>query len=255
MSIDCLVYVGAACAVSIGLCCLLSAPQLHSFPPGHERCRSCREVYSAETLGLCPRCYPRKDCKNAGCSKPAYFSHMFYTCGPFDYCSPQCRDQDLVQSGWAKQHSEDMLDQLRQSHKEALHREMHARGGSSMKQRSGQELSSSSPEAAEMEVSLTRADDQARVKTPPGANKPCRDVGDSSEPAPDKVRRDKEDNHSRSQPSQMGRASNVLCLDLNRQPSSRLGLIFHSHRQHGVSLVTCLLYDYHMFVTCMYLVM
>ena len=180
---------------------------------------------------------------------------MFYTCGPFDYCSPQCRDKDLVQSGWAEQHSKDMLDQLRQSHKEALHREMHARGGSSMKLRSGRELSSSSPEAAEMEVDLTRADDQARVKTPPGANEAGTSVDDISDPAPKKIRRNEEDNHGGSQLSQERRASNVLCIDLNRQISSRLGLIFHSHRQHGVSLVMCLSCDYHMIVTCMYLVM
>ena len=106
-----------------------------------------------------------------------------------------------------------------------------------MKLRSGWELSSSSPEATEMEVDLIQADDQARVKTPPGANKPCTDTGESSEPAPDKARRDKEDNHGGTQPSQVGRASNVLCIDLKRQKSNKLGLIFHSHRQNGVSLI------------------
>ena len=167
---------------------------------------------------------------------------MFYTCGPFDYCSPQCRDKDLVHSGKAKQHSKDMLEQLRQSHKEALHREMHARGGSSMKLRSGQELSSSSPESIEMEVDQMQVDDQARVKTPPGVNEAGTSVDDISNPRK-KMKRDEEDNHGGSQPNQMGRASNVLCIDLKRQPSNRLGLIFHSHRQNSVSLVTCLSCD------------
>ena len=141
-----------------------------------------------------------------------------------------------MQSGKAKQHSKDMLEQLRQSHKEALHREMHARGGSSIRRlRSGRELSSSSPEATEMEVDLTRADDQARVKTPPGANEAGTSVDDISNPAPKKMKRDEEDNHGGSQPSPMGNARNILHIDLKRQKSNRLGLIFHSHQKNGVS--------------------
>ena len=50
---------------------------------------------------------------------------------------------------------------------------------------------------------------------------------------------EEEDKHGARQPSQEERrARNILHIDLSRQASERLGLIFHCDQQHGVSSVT-----------------
>ena len=57
------------------------------------------------------------------------------------------------------------------------------------------------------------------------------------DPAPKKAKIGEEDCGG-CQPSQEKRASNGLHIDLNRQASKRLGLIFHRDLQHGVGSVT-----------------
>ena len=217
-----------------------TGPQLHPLPPGHTRCKSCRQVYPSDTIGLCPQCHPRHECNSAGCSQPAYFSLMFYALGPFDYCSPQCRDKDLVHSGKAKRATMDLLNQLRKGHQEALQQDMSTRGGVNMGGRSGWQLDSNSAETTEMEVdNPVKADDPAGMK-PPLANELGNDIATArDDPAPKKVKRSEEDKHDARQPSQEERrARNILHIDLSRQASKRLGLIFHCDQQHGVSSVT-----------------
>ena len=79
-------------------------------PPGVV-CDSCKEAYPQDEYGLCPKCHPREKCANARCSRPAYFSAQFIQ--PFSYCSPDCRDNDMIGSGKAKQDIENSLSQLK----------------------------------------------------------------------------------------------------------------------------------------------
>ena len=216
-----------------------TGPRLHPLPPGHAPCRSCQKVYPADALGLCPQCHPRQACGNAGCTRLAYFSPVFLAHGAFGYCSPQCRDNDLVQSGKAKQASLDSLQLLRERHKEALQRDMSRRGGVKTAGGSGWQLPSSSAESTEMEV----VDNQVKAGSPIGKGTPPatgKGTGTGrADPAPKKAKRGEEENCGGCQPIQMERrVSNILHIDLNRQASKRLGLIFHRDKQHGVGSVT-----------------
>ena len=223
-----------------------TGPRVHPHPPGHAPCRSCQEVYAVDALGLCPQCHPRHGCMNAGCTRPAYFSPAFYAHGAFGYCSPDCRDKDLVHSGKAVQASMDSLSQLREHYRAALQQDMGRRGGSKVERGSGWRPCSSSTESTEMEVEDNRMKASSPVGTRPlPTNEPGKETGYSGtgtgrdDPAPKKAKRGEGEKYGGCKASgEERRASNVLQIDLSRQASKRLGLVFHRDQQHGVSSVT-----------------
>ena len=67
-----------------------------------QQCITCRGVYPVE-LGICPYC-PKEQCKNPSCKCFKFTDPMY---GQFDYCSPGCRDKDLL-PGYNKKLEKDL---------------------------------------------------------------------------------------------------------------------------------------------------
>ena len=78
-------------------------------PPGYTTCFHCQKFFSEEKHGMCFQCNRRPECK-AGCGQPSFMDPQF---GEFDYCSPECRDKDLIESGKAKENIQTTLTRLR----------------------------------------------------------------------------------------------------------------------------------------------
>ena len=81
-------------------------------------CNSCSDYFSEDELGLCPKCHPRQNCARPNCPEPAYCSAQFSQ--PFNYCSPACRDNDMIRSGRAKQSLENLLSEMKQQYQMIL---------------------------------------------------------------------------------------------------------------------------------------
>lgn len=80
----------------------------------NSQCVLCSDYFSEDELGLCPKCHPRQNCACPNCPRLVYYSAHFGQ--PFKYCSPVCRDNDLIRSGRAKQSLENLLHKMKQQY-------------------------------------------------------------------------------------------------------------------------------------------
>ena len=112
-----------------------------------------------------------------------------------------------------------------------------------MERGSGWQPRSSSTESTEMEVDENRMKASSPFGTRPlPTNEPGKETGYSGtgtgrdDPAPKKAKRGEGEKYGGCEASgEERRASNVLQIDLSRQASKKLGLVFHRDQQHGVS--------------------
>ena len=148
-----------------------------------------------------------------------------------------------MHSGKVVQASMDSLSQLREHYRAALQQDMGRRGGAKVERGSGWRPRSSSTESTEMEVDENWMKASSPVGTRPlPTNELGKETGYSGtgtgrdDPAPKKAKRGKGEKYGGCEASgEERRASNALQIDLNRQATKRLGLVFHLDKQHGVS--------------------
>ena len=63
-------------------------------------------------------------CTREGCSNKVMIHPQY---GPFSYCTPQCRDTDLISSGKAKKELDATLQKLQESHRNYLSTHNHTK--------------------------------------------------------------------------------------------------------------------------------
>ena len=86
-------------------------------PAGFTTCFRCQKFYSEEKHGMCYHCHQRPPCTTPSCNEPSFKDPDF---GIFAYCSPECRDRDLVDSGKAKESIKRTMNTLRDEYENRL---------------------------------------------------------------------------------------------------------------------------------------